>query len=1031
MNRLIKQIWIIVFAFVISGASYSFAMTNSYPDYMQLIREKRDIATLAALQDDTINFTTPKDLQEKFIYSQLCYFYLGHIAFDEDSCLNILTSDRDTLGIALKSLAREMGKAYVIVSEYPNAQKILEPIVQKEYICKDSNYVADLFNILSYAYLGQADKKKALEYSLLSFYYKTDKKSIFVGSNKYHIIQLYKSIGDTIGVKEFEQYCANHDTVLKDCSLSTNYYFSPNYNLELFHFTVFPTHRDTLIYLASLPDVSTEKKLSLLHEVELIDKQGDTPAWKGSLFVTYMKIAAIYHDTDSFANEYNYLLKAYAIADTVNKQDVSTIFDREKILMALIQNRLSIHDIPGAFNYYNHLTSEYQSLHGISFENIASIIQRKQIPLSLFNGNIIENMLLFIAGSRKKLSLSYVFTMINYGRLLSTLHYHSGNYSDAIATEMIVAQLESYYLQYGYQSIPVEFVRYDIDGLMLQAKCLYKLREYNKSAIFMSQCADILKSKYWDIALGVDSSSLGFTIYSSFDRDKYIQQYDRFQNDICMYTDINAKYMNEVGYNQALFSKQILLETNNIIRKLAIEHNISLNKLDTLWLKLNVTAAPLLNDSLKFEIEDEERKIYHSIKPYITKKDLSMYYEYQQVRRSLTNKDCAIEFINYVDSIGVHHYIALLLTKRHKHPLVIKLLDETNMTNIYNYANSTEIVNKLLPYIRHYKTIYFSPSGVLHQVAIESLPYDSVSTMSDHFNMVRLSSTRELVLHKHEEHKGSATLYGGIQYDVDTTDLLAESRLYEQTPLLASRGIENDTTNRGSVKYLYGTKKEAESIERILSKHNVSATLYTSAAANEESFKTLSGKHQNIIHIGTHGFYWADSTARKQDFFTQRAMSISEDKPVQYAIDPLDRCGLLFAGANIALSGHSKDLPDGVQDGILTAKEISLMDLRDCDLVVLSACETAKGDITSEGVFGLQRAFKMAGVQTIIMSLWKVNDDATQMLMTEFYTNWIEKKQSKREAFRNAQNAVRYAVDEDGDRMFASPYYWAGFIMLD
>ena len=140
-------------------------------------------------------------------------------------------------------------------------------------------------------------------------------------------------------------------------------------------------------------------------------------------------------------------------------------------------------------------------------------------------------------------------------------------------------------------------------------------------------------------------------------------------------------------------------------------------------------------------------------------------------------------------------------------------------------------------------------------------------------------------------------------------------------------------------------------------------------------------------------------------------------------IDPLHRCGLLFAGANIALQGKSRELPEGVQDGILTAKEISLLDLRDCDLVLLSACETAKGDVTSEGVFGLQRAFKMAGVQTIIMSLWKVNDEATQMLMTEFYNNWIVKKQSKREAFKNAQNAVRAKYEE--------PEYWAGFVMLD
>ena len=99
------------------------------------------------------------------------------------------------------------------------------------------------------------------------------------------------------------------------------------------------------------------------------------------------------------------------------------------------------------------------------------------------------------------------------------------------------------------------------------------------------------------------------------------------------------------------------------------------------------------------------------------------------------------------------------------------------------------------------------------------------------------------------------------------------------------------------------------------------------------------------------------------------------------------------------------------------------MDLRDADLVVLSACETGKGEITGDGVFGLQRAFKQAGAQTIIMSLWPVHDAATQLLMTEFYRNWITNHQSKCEAFKKAQNTVRSKYDE--------PYYWAGFIMLD
>ena len=140
-------------------------------------------------------------------------------------------------------------------------------------------------------------------------------------------------------------------------------------------------------------------------------------------------------------------------------------------------------------------------------------------------------------------------------------------------------------------------------------------------------------------------------------------------------------------------------------------------------------------------------------------------------------------------------------------------------------------------------------------------------------------------------------------------------------------------------------------------------------------------------------------------------------------LDPLSRCGLLFAGANLSLSGHADEIPQGVQDGILTAKEISLLDLSHTQIAILSACETGRGEVTAEGVFGLQRALKQAGVQTIIMSLWSVDDAATQMLMQHFYTNWIKDKMHKREAFQKAQDSVKM--------QYTAPEYWAGFILLD
>ena len=131
--------------------------------------------------------------------------------------------------------------------------------------------------------------------------------------------------------------------------------------------------------------------------------------------------------------------------------------------------------------------------------------------------------------------------------------------------------------------------------------------------------------------------------------------------------------------------------------------------------------------------------------------------------------------------------------------------------------------------------------------------------------------------------------------------------------------------------------------------------------------------------------------------------------------------GLMLAGGNNIWQG--KFNLTNVEDGILTADEISRLDLSNTKLVVLSACETARGKIDPvDGVYGLQRAFKLAGVQTIVMSLWKVQDDATAMLMTQFYkylTDGVERHQ----ALWNAMMDVR--------KKYKDPYYWAGFVMLD
>ena len=139
----------------------------------------------------------------------------------------------------------------------------------------------------------------------------------------------------------------------------------------------------------------------------------------------------------------------------------------------------------------------------------------------------------------------------------------------------------------------------------------------------------------------------------------------------------------------------------------------------------------------------------------------------------------------------------------------------------------------------------------------------------------------------------------------------------------------------------------------------------------------------------------------------------------------LTRSGLILAGANNTL--RKKEGKTSGNDGILYAYEIAGLNLNEVDLIVLSACQSGLGDIdASEGVFGLQRSFKLSGANSLVMSLWKVNDDATRILMTEMYKN-LYSGQTKREALANAQLALRSYNNGIYDR----PEFWAAFVLLD
>jgi CHAT domain-containing protein len=166
-----------------------------------------------------------------------------------------------------------------------------------------------------------------------------------------------------------------------------------------------------------------------------------------------------------------------------------------------------------------------------------------------------------------------------------------------------------------------------------------------------------------------------------------------------------------------------------------------------------------------------------------------------------------------------------------------------------------------------------------------------------------------------------------------------------------------------------------------------------------------------ILHIATHGFFLADQVRIVDKEWQGPSIMDGQDAGTLGRLsgtgleNPMLRSGLALAGANTWLRGGSP--PIEAEDGILTAEDVSGLDLLSTELVVLSACETGLGEIhAGEGVFGLRRSFVVAGAKTLVMSLWKVPEEETQELMEDFY-RLVMKGQPVAEALREAQLAIR------------------------
>jgi CHAT domain-containing protein len=517
----------------------------------------------------------------------------------------------------------------------------------------------------------------------------------------------------------------------------------------------------------------------------------------------------------------------------------------------------------------------------------------------------------------------------------------------------------------------------------------------------------------------------------------------------------NINFVTQI-YNSELIFKGLLTSTGTLVRKQIMHSNnkLIIEKLSGFIEQRknieNYLQKPINEHPINFKeiLVENERLESELIKESQMFKKVSNYWKIpvSDVGQRLNNNDVAIEFVSfntlYANQLSdTTKFAALMLQPNNEKPIWINLCTQQQIDSLWQVSKQGEVNNTINQFYNNPKLyeliwkpleqhlvgvskIYFAPAGGLHKIAFQALTGSDGEKLSKKYDLIQLTSTRELM--DKELYTVSSTasfaLFGGINYNADSTQLIQNKANFTNNEI--SYTINTRDSKKEKFSKLQFTDNEVKGIASLFnSKAN---QLFTGNAATEEQFKLLGSYTKpspTIIHLATHGFYFDETNVDKRSLEEQTFEDIGKkSNRFKESINPLLRSGLVMAGANHVWQG--KPPYKGLEDGILTAQEIANLNLSNTKLVVLSACESGLGDIknNNEGVYGLQRAFKMAGVEYLLVSLWSVDDFTTQKMMRLFYSN-LKTGLSIEESYKSmVENIKKQYPDE--------PFKWASFVLI-
>ena len=542
-------------------------------------------------------------------------------------------------------------------------------------------------------------------------------------------------------------------------------------------------------------------------------------------------------------------------------------------------------------------------------------------------------------------------------------------------------------------------------------------------------------------------------------KEAYWKKESAFYDDLSWFAhEAHEKVPESVGlnYNAALVTKSKMLEAKisneNYYREVdEIREELAYRRRLLAKMESDGSTEKEKLEKLRHEADSLDKRLTLSWPEYAQqKKNLSITWD--QVQQNLDKGEAAIEFVRFKNEEDyVVYYNALVLKKGDHNPTLVKLCKEKELQSIsakMGYSAYYSLIwQPLEEALKDINTIYYAPTGELYNVPFhaiyapkgkgdeliaaktnkrgitieneKTITENNAEYLMDRYTMHQLTSTRYLAMGLKQKAKetigNTIAMVGGVNYDY-----LPGSKTSTKKNKKEKNASRSSASASGKLNYLEGTKTEAEQINLQVTSSSWQTKLLENNEPIEENITKLEGKEaKGILHLATHGYAFPE-----YDFKDTSINKNSLRYSYRYSTNPMVRSGLILTGGNWAWTGSDTLTKLGAeQNGILTALEVSQLNLKKTKLVVLSACETGLGKIEgSEGTFGLKRGFKLAGVEQIIVSLWSVPDKETMELMTLFYSD-LTKTLNPIISFEKAQKEMR-------NKYPTEPEKWAGFVLV-